>query len=335
MGTTLEQIIKQYVQLQPPNPKGWQAVRCHVCNDHTRKGLRGAFLFDGDVAVYKCWNCGHLAKYDPYEHEYMPKKMIIVLNNFNVPDTEWKTIILESPAYQTGGKKKDRKKELSCIEPKEVAMPSFFYQLRTAPVGDEIASEAREYLISERGVNPDDYPFMLAHKASHPRLHKWLGRVIIPIFKNEKLIFYIGRALYDATKKYETPATPKEKVLYGFDRLFEHTSTPLLIVEGWFDGYAIDGVATLGNVITPYQIEWLNRSRREKIYIPDKFGDGMPAAVQALKQGWYISTPDIGANCKDMSEAVKKYGKMYVLKSIIEKKVKGDMAEQLLANYCV
>lgn len=334
MPKTLEQIIKQYVQLQPPNPKGWQAVRCHVCNDHTRKGLRGAFLFDGDTTVYKCWNCGHIAKYDPYEHEYMTKNMITVLNAFNVPETEWKSIILESPAYQNGGKQKDRKKELASIEPKEVPMPSFFYFLKTASADDEIAKEARDYLITERGVNPDDYPFMLATKAENPRLHKWLGRIIMPIFKNEKLIFYIGRALYDAPKKYETPATPKEKVLYGFDRLFEHTQAPLLVVEGWFDGFAIDGVATLGNVITPYQIEWLNRSPRDKIYIPDKFGDGKHAANQALREGWHISTPDIGDNCKDMSDAVKKYGKMYVMKSIIENKATGFMATARLQNYC-
>lgn len=334
MGTTFEHIIKQYVQLQPPSNKGWQAVRCFVCNDHTRKGLRGAFLFDGDKTVYKCWNCGHVATYDPFEHEYMPKNMVTVLNDFNVPETEWQSLILESPAFKNGGKKQERNKQLESIEPKEIVMPNFFYFLKTANEDDEIAQEAREYLIKERGVNPDNYPFMLATKAENPKLHKWRGRVIMPIFKNEKLIFYIGRALFDARKKYETPATPKEKVLYGFDRLFEHTQAPLLVVEGWFDGFAVDGAATLGNVITPYQIEWLNRSRREKIYIPDKFGDGKRAAEQALKQGWYISTPDIGQNCKDMADAVKKYGKMYVIKSIMEHKAKGFMAEAQLQNYC-
>jgi len=334
MVTTLEQIIKQYVQLQSPNHKGWQAVRCHVCNDHTRKGLRGAFLFDGDKTIYKCWNCNHTAIYDPYENEIMPKNMIKVLNDFHVPETEWQPIILESPAYRHGGKKKEYKRELDNIEPKEVIMPNFFYFLNTADPDDEMAQEARKYLIDDRKVNPDDYPFMLARKADNPKLHKWLGRVIMPIFKNEKLIFYIGRAMYDATKKYETPATPKEKVLFGFDRLFEHVPAPLLVVEGWFDAFAIDGVATLGNVITPYQIEWLNRSKRDKIYIPDKFGNGKRAAEQALEEGWYISTPDIGENCKDMDDAVKKYGKMYVLKSIMDNKATDYLAKARLQNYC-
>jgi len=336
MDLTLEQIIKQYVQLQSPNHKGWEAVRCHVCNDHTHKGLRGAFLFDGSKVVYKCWNCGHMSVYDPYEHEYMPKKMIRTLEAFGVPTDEWQQVILSSPAYQHGAREHEHEKStLIDIEPKEIKMPDFFYFLKDATPDDYVADAAREYLIDERAVNPDDYPFMLARKAENPKLHKWLGRVIIPIYKNNKLIFYTGRALYDATKKYETPATPKERILYGFDRLFEHTEAPLIVVEGWFDGYAVDGVATLGNVITSYQHQWLDRSRREKIYIPDKFGDGKRAAEQALDFGWSISTPDIGSDCKDMSDAVKKYGKMYVMKSIMEKKTSDkDEAFIQLGHYC-
>lgn len=334
---TLEQIIKQYVQLQPPNPKGWQAVQCKVCNDHTRKGLRGAFLFNNDIVVYKCWNCGHMTKYDAIEHEYMPKKMIKVLDAFGIPSDEWQQVILTSTAYQNGSKKRDRKSNeigYKNIEPKEMNMPDFFYFLKDALPTDEIAKEARKYLINERKVDPDNYPFMLANRAKNPKLHKWLGRIIMPIYKNKRLIYYIGRALYNATKKYETPATPKEKILFGFEHLFNHIEAPLLVVEGWFDAYAINGIATLGNIITPYQAQWLNRSNREKIYIPDKFGDGKHAAEQALKFGWNISTPDIGSNCKDMNDAVKKYGKMYVIKSIIENKAVGYEAVARLENYC-
>jgi len=332
---SLENIIKRYVQLQSPNPKGWQAVRCHVCDDHTRKGLRGAFLFDNTTVVYRCWNCGIIAKYDPFEHEYISKNMIKVLNDFGVPDDEWRQVILSSPAYRDGAKKSEKKENKPLnIEPKEIQLPDFFYPLSSASPSDEIAKEAKKYLIEERGINPVAYPFMLAHKAKNPKLHKWLGRVIMPIYKDNKLIFYVGRALYDAPKKYETPASPKEKVLYGFDKLFEYTDAPLIVVEGWFDAFAIDGIATLGNIITQYQEQWLNRSSREKIYVPDRFGDGKKAALQALDSGWSISTPDIGSDCKDMDDAVKKYGKMYVIKSIIDNKATGFQAHTQLGIYC-
>lgn len=333
---TLEQIIKQYVQLQPPNHKGWQAVRCHVCNDHTRKGLRGAFLFDNDKVVYKCWNCDHMSTYDPYVHEYPTNSMITTLDAFGIPKEEWQQVILDSPAYKNGGKKQSHStKELNDIEPKEAKLPDIFYLLKNAKPDDFVAEAAREYLIDERGIDPDGYPFMLSHKSTtNPRQNKWIGRIIIPIYKNNKLIFYTGRALYEAKLKYETPAIPKEKVLYGFDRLFEHTPSPLIVTEGWFDGYAVDGVATFGKIITPYQAEWLNRSKREKIYVPDKFGDGKRAAEQALEFGWNISTPDIGSSCKDVADGVKRYGKLYVLRSIMKHKATGFTAAMQLANYC-
>jgi DNA primase len=262
--------------------------------------------------------------------------MIKTLEAFGVPTDEWQQVILSSPAYQNGGlKHAEKKKALTSIEPKEIKMPDIFYFLKDAPASDEIAEAAREYLIDDRGVDPNDYPFMLSRKAENPKLHKWLGRVIMPIYKNNKLIFYIGRALYDAPKKYETPATPKERILYGFDRLFEHVEAPLIVVEGWFDGYAIDGVATLGNIITPYQRQWLDRSRREKIYVPDKFGDGRRAAEQAIEFGWSISTPEIGSDCKDMDDAVKKYGKLYVIKSIMENKTADEFEAAIqLGDYC-
>jgi DNA primase len=159
----------------------------------------------------------------------------------------------------------------------------------------------------------------------------------MPIYKNNNLIYYIGRALYDAEKKYETPAVAKERILFGYDKLFDYEDkSPLFVIEGWFDAFAIGGVAILGNVITDAQRQWLDRSPREKIYIPDRFGDGRRAAEQALDFGWSISTPDIGSDSKDMDEAVLKYGKIYVIKTILEHKTSDkDAAMTYLGNYCI
>lgn len=337
MDNTLEQIINQHIHLQPPSKKGWQAVRCNVCNDHTRKGLRGAFKFENGITDYKCWNCGHSSRYDPEVNEYYSKNMLTTLEAFGIPDDEYKEIILSSPAWQNGGntKKDEVRKANASIEPKSISVPEHFYYLKDATSDDFVAEAAVEYL-QERGVDPNSYPFMLSHKATNPRLHKWLGRVIMPIYKNNNLIYYIGRALYDAEKKYETPAIPKERILFGFDKLFDYDDkSPLLVIEGWFDAYAIDGIAVLGNIITEAQHLWLEKSPREKIYIPDRFGDGRRAAEQALEFGWSISTPDLGWNAKDMDEAVLKYGKMFVIKEIMDKKTSDkDAAPTLLGNYC-
>lgn len=332
----LEELIKRHVHLQAPSRKGWQGVRCHVCNDHTKKGLRGAFKFENGDVDYKCWNCGHSSRYNPEVNEYYSKNMLITLEAFGIPDDDYKSLILESPAWKNGAKEKsDDNKKVIKIEPKVLEMPEHFYYLKDAMDEDFVADAAREYLES-RGVDPKSYPFMLSHKAENERLHKWLGRVIIPIYKNNKLVYYIGRALYDAVKKYETPALTKDNIIFGFDKLFDYDDkSPLLIVEGWFDADAIDGIALLGNIITEPQAIWLGKSPRKKVYIPDKFGDGKHAAQQALKLGWSIALPEVGSDGKDMSDAVLKYGKMYVLKTIHDNTIDDpEIAEPLLNDYC-
>jgi len=333
----LDDIIKQYVTLQKPSGKGWCAVRCAVCNDHTRKGLRGAFLFTTDEVVYKCWNCSTACKYSRTEHDHMPNKMRKVLDAFGVPESEWKQCILSSPGFILGvsAANKNTKEAKKDIIPSEIPLPDDFYFLKDAPDTDEMAREIKDYLITERNIDPDVYPFMLLKNKHTKRFNKWLGRVIIPIYKDNKLIFYQGRAAYDAVRKYEMPAYPKEKVIFGFDKLFEYTEKPLLIVEGIFDAFAIDGVAILGNTISEYQIEWLNMSKREKIFIPDRMGDGILPARQALEYGWCIATPDIGTKCKDMDDAVKKYGKLFVIKSIMDTKTNDPAnARTALSFYC-
>lgn len=335
---TLEEVIRQYIPLQPfPSSTGWHPVLCKVCNDHGRKGLRGGFKFDGDTVAYHCFNCGPEMNtiYDPAESKGMPKKMRKVLEAFHVPDDEWQQVLFDNLAVQQAGKKGEIIKKIEDIEPKEIEMPDNFYPLAEAKKGDKWAEVAKWYLEDERGIDPESYPFFLVTPSDNEFKKKWNGRLIIPMYKDGKLIFYQGRDLTNKKmKKYESPSTPKDKVLYGFDRLFEQTDAPLYIVEGWFDAFAIDGVAIIGNELSNAQIQWLNRSRRKKVYIPDRTGDGQRSAEKALEQGWYVSTPDIGQSCKDMSDAVHKYGKMYVMKSLADHTASGFVANTNLGIYC-
>lgn len=334
---SLEQIIRRYIQLPThDNGSGWFSVVCKVCNDHGKKGPRAGFKFDTTSVGYHCFNCGHKAKFDPTEYAGMSKDMRIVLHDFGVPDEEWQQVLFDALKNQQDNPttKSAAQTKKGSIEPQEIPLPEHFYLLSEAGPDDKWAEIAIDYLESERKIDPKNHPFMLSRaKKGQLRIDKWRGRLIIPVYKQGKLIFYQGRALFtDTNKKYESPATPKDRVLYGFDLLFEHTEAPLYIVEGIFDAMSIDGVAIIGNEITDAQTEWLNRSKRRKVYIPDRFGDGRRVALDCLGQGWSVSTPDVGS-CKDMNEAVKKYGKVYVMKSIAENIADGLAAETKLRIY--
>lgn len=322
---TLESIITRYVHMSSPNVKGWRSC-VHTSCDHGKKGPRAAFVFSNDGSVaFHCFNCGVKTGYSPSEHQTMPRKMAQVLTDFNIPHEDWQAVVFNNMSADTPSSSKQTQHQ--SIEPKILEIPNQFYYLNQSQDDDKWAIIAKHFL-QTRGIDSRNYPFLLCKKTNNKYFKKWMGRVIIPIFKNKKPIFYIGRDLTGKqAKKYESPATDRTGVFYGFDFLFENCDAPLYVVEGWFDAYPIGGVAILGNELSPSVIQWLNKSPRQKVYVPDKKGNGMLGAYAALQHGWSVSIPDIGSNCKDINDAVVKYGKMYVIKSLIDNTCSGFDAQ--------
>ena len=340
VDVTLEQIIRRHIALpNTPSGTGWFPVLCKVCNDGGRKGPRAGFKFEDNKTCYHCFNCGMATVYDPETQRKMPNKMVQVLRDFSIPEDEWQGVLITSLKNHTG----DVQPTVSVppvrdVEPASIPLPSHFYPLAEASPNDKWADIAKDYLEEVRGIDPNSYPFMLAHKTGVAKLDRWFKRIIIPIFKDNNLIFYFGRDLTGKnSKKYLSPSFSKEKILYGFDRLFGHRDEPLYIVEGWFDAFSINGVAILGNELSDTQITWLNKSHRNKVYIPDRFGNGRQTAEHALELGWSIATPGINtwsADIKDMNDAVKRYGKVFVMKSIAETTATGFTAKVNLEMFC-
>lgn len=342
--TTLEPLIRQYVVLPvTPNSRGWWPVVCEVCLDHGKKGARAAWMFEGEATAYHCFNCDIKAGYDPSKKftdrngvsrtaGFSPD-MVKILDAYHVPSDEYNQILFNNLDRVNPTENRDKPK-FKTLEPDTLQFPKFFYYLADAEPDDQWAQVATFYL-EDRGIDPASYPFMLAKRIVNKDGHvnKWFKRIIIPIFKDNNLIFYQGRDLTGkALKKYESAAVPKDRILYGYDEIQSRSRAPLYIVEGWFDAYDINGIAIIGNKLTNEQIEILNRCPREKVYIPDRVGSGELAAEQAIALGWSVGTPDIGS-CKDMNDAVLKYGKMYVLHSLNKNTSSGEIALMMLELY--
>lgn len=334
-SVTLEEVIRQYVPISPrPNNRGFFSVLCKVCNDHGKKGKRAGFKFEEDSVGYNCFNCGHTAIYVPGVHVRMPYDMVSVLDSFDIPHSDWEPIVFD--AWANGEHPEKRESTfipLSSIEPVEQQLLPFFYKLVDDP-NDDWAQCAIEYLAS-RKIDWKNYPFQLVKRDVNDRDNKrWYGRLIIPVYKNNKLIFWQGRDLTGLhERKYLSPSFAKDTVVYGFDRISESTDQPLYIVEGIFDAWHLNGVATMGSRVMIPQARWLNTSRRQKVVIPDRFGDGHLLARDALELGWSVSFPDIGS-CKDVNDAIVKYGELYTRKTIQENTASGFEAEARLGIYC-
>ena len=350
-SVTIEELIRRYIHLpNHPSGGGWYPILCKVCNDHGRKGPRAAFKFEDGGAAYNCFNCGAKGSYRT-DFEHFPKDMREILEAFGVPDDEINGLRFTALQNRDGGSAQTQPTAPSVkINPKEIPLPDHFYRLDEAKQDDKWAEIARYYL-EDRQIKPEDYPFYLStgipQKLNCPpemknvfvkQAQKWKGRLIIPIYKDGKLIFYQGRDLTGkAIKKYESPSTPRDRVLYGFDELFSNNSAPLYVCEGFFDAFLINGVAILGNELSEPQIIWLNKSNRDKVYIPDQFGNGAKNARVALQNGWKISfpvEPGSSENIKDVSDAFVKYGRIFVHNTLREQTMEGFQAEATINVYC-
>ena len=321
MATIVEQIIRQYVTLPTKaSAKGWLAVVCKCCNDYK---LRGAFLFTSDAVTYKCFNCPNKGSY--HTGGDLTEGMQKVLKDFGVPERDIGAIILDSMENKNTNK---RKVIISTSIIKPIDIPKHFYKL-TDDKSDIWSQVAIEYLKVNRGMNISDYQFYMSKDKA------WVGRLIIPILFQGEWIFYQGRDLTEVKpNKYKNAAVKDSTlIIYGYDNISIQSDTPLFIVEGFFDAVQLEGVAILGNSLTTEKINYINRSPRQKIYIPDRYGDGKTAALNALQAGWSISIPET-PNCKDMGEAIKKYGKMYVIKSILDNTTTGFEAITNINLYC-
>lgn len=333
----LEQVIRNHVSLpHKTNKHGWYPVLCKVCRDHGKKGKRAGFKFENSSVGYNCFNCGHSAIFDPMTFDpnlskTLSRDMVTVLDAYGISKDEWQPIIFELLANGTPTATTFKKREN--YEPSEIEFPEFFTPIDEA--GDDFDLYAIEYLKNERGVDWKQHPFLIGRKTDHPSSKRWYGRLIIPIFKDGKLIFYQGRDLSDThVKKYINPDISRENVLYGYENISKETEEPLYIVEGWFDAWHLNGVAVLGSKMSPHQLHWINRSRRPKVIIPDRYGDGHLLAEQGLELGWSVSTPDWGSDVKDTNEAIMCYGKVFTMMSIRNHISTGYEASVRLKIFC-
>lgn len=333
-----ESTIRQYVFLGRPSNKGWCQVLCRVCNDHGRKGLRSAFKFGPEEFGYHCFNCEIGAQFSAYSQTMPSEDMEIILAAFGIPDeflNELKMMVInnrtDGSAVQQHVFNKAKTSGAKVLE-----VPPYFKLVTDFAEDDPIRQLAEMHLADERAMTSADYPFFIGLRDPNDKdSFKWTNRLIIPIVNNAgKMIFWQGRDIIgNQERKYLSVDTERDSVLYGMSELQNRTNAPLFITEGFFDAFHVKGCATLGRQLTPEMFEMLDLCPREKIIIPDFAGNGQDLALQGVRHGWKVSIPEFG-QCKDVTEAIVKYGKLYVYKNIMDNIYSGTAAETMIGLHC-
>ena len=177
-----------------------------------------------------------------------------------------------------------------------------------------------EYIIS-RGMELDWYNWMWTPAAGYK------DRVLIPFYHDGKIVGYTGRKITDGKPKYLTDAQPG--YVFNLDKQSAGRKY-LIVVEGQFDAIAIDGCAIMHNEPNETQIMRINSLGCEVVVVPDRDRPGAKMIKTAMEQNWSASLPPWEDDIKDVADAVKRYGRLYTLSTILHYRVAGEINLHLM-----
>lgn len=189
-------------------------------------------------------------------------------------------------------------------------------------------------ILTERS-NPEFYQYLQNRRVwdsttfyvtPHDEISRNQNRIIIPFTYNDKIVGYTSRYLDDSGPKYINDMP--HGYVFGVDKQKKEWQLCIL-VEGIFDALAIDGCAYMHSTISPEQAGIVNSLNRRVIVVPDQDPAGLQVCTRALQLGYQVSLPYWHSSVKDVNDAVRKYGKLPTMLSIIESATNSDIRLKL------
>jgi len=283
---------------------GWISFNAPCCQhngENQDRRSRGGFKLSEEGWSYHCFNCGYTASFILGRNlSYKARKLLSWLN---VPQEEIERINLESLKHKSiAGLLSERQQTANELQ-------GIRFEDRDIDMGELITEERTmelEYLRS-RAV-PMNYPYM------RPMLPTGRDSIIIPFTYNHSVVGHCQRFLDDRTPKYINDIQPG--YVFGTD-LQNDAWNYVLVMEGVFDALSINGLAVLHAEINDAQVRLIRSLGKEIIVVPDQDAAGMKLVDRAVELGWSVSMPE-WPDCKDVNDAVIKYGRLATLITILE-----------------
>lgn len=166
--------------------------------------------------------------------------------------------------------------------------------------------QAREYLQSRCISN--GYPLLYRDGPGRKG-------IMIPFTYHDKIVGSSLRFFDDHVPKYINDMP--HGYVFGTD-LQQDSWQYAIVVEGVFDALSIDGLAVLHNTVNDVQARVIRSLGKEIIVVPDHDRAGLELIDRAVELNWSVSIPDWGEDVKDVNDAVKKFGKLATLITIMQ-----------------
>jgi hypothetical protein len=320
MLDTVQQSVFQFLPARKKiGQNGWISFNAPCCI-HNGETLdtrsRGGIKTDNGKISYHCFNCGYKASYQPGRH--LSYKFRKLLSWLGADDTTIRRLVIEAVRVKDLVSPEDLDKEPD----QEV-----IYEKRNLPVEakrimdiddfkniPEELVDAVEYVINDRKIDTKKYQFYWTPETEH-NLNR---RIIIPYNYKGEIVGYTARTFVDVVKPKYWSSHPADFV-FNLDNQKPDWKF-VVVCEGAFDAMSIDGVSVSGAEISDIQADQIDKLQREVILVPDFDKTGVKTIDRAIELGWSVSFPVWSGTCKDTNEAVNKYGKLFVLKSILAAK---------------
>ncbi len=318
MSLIIDTVVTHLPPKRKATPSGWisfNAVCCHHNGTNADRRSRGGLMVNEGVS-YHCFNCGFKASWQPGRPVSI--KLKTLLQWLGVSDDLITKCSLEGLRLKEDTDKKYDQSLLTAFIDK--ALP-----LGSKPLKEWIKNPSEELVpvleyLTSRGLDVNDYNWYWTDEDG------FQNRLIIPFYHEGRIVGYTARLTRDGKVKYiseQQPGYVFNLDRQGYDRKF------VLVTEGPIDAICLDGVAVMSNDIGPKQSAQINRLQREVILVPDRDEAGYKMIEQALELGWSVSMPDWPDGVKDVNDAVRLYGKIYTLLTIVNSKESMPLKIQL------
>lgn len=300
---------------------GWISFNAPCCvhnGESADTRGRGGLKINEQGWSYHCFNCEFTASF------IMGRNLGVKARRFlgwlGVPPEEIERINLESLKHKSiYGILDDRQRTANIVQGisfEEKELPEEFV------IVDANTPEHYQY-IKDRCL-PMNYPMgMLAT----PIGAKWTGRpgLIVPFTYDGKIVGHTIRYLDNRMPKYIHDT--QQGYVFGTD--LQHPDWKyMLVMEGVFDALSIGGLSVLHADINEKQARLIKSLDKEVIVVPDQDAAGMKLVDRAIELGWSVSMPR-WEGCKDVNDAVKKYGRLGTLLTIMQAKEKSKIKIEL------
>lgn len=306
-------------------PSGWisfNAPCCHNRGESRDNRQRGGILINSKGGFqYHCFNCNYNAGWAP--GHVLTKNTKQLFQWLGMNETDIGQLNLYTIKNKTDLPLQEK---LENYILKEKTLPEMSASLQTW-ADTELPDETKKELVKmfeyldQRGMNFDWYPWHWSNSQGYK------DRLIIPFYHEGKIIGWTGRKIVEGKPKYLTESQPG--YVFNLDNQTYNRKYAIL-VEGPFDAIAIDGMAVLHNDPNETQCSRVNSLGKEIIVVPDRDRPGAKMINAALEHNWSVSMPPWESDIKDVADAVKRYGRIYTLFTILHYRETNQIKIQLM-----